>query len=192
MKYKKVCVVGPAHRLFFKGIATHSADFFETPLGQVKIDHELAEKCQLQTLDEAFIQEHSIEVHLPFLQLCMGNFTFLPVLTGDASIEETRHLFNTLLQEENLLIIVSSDLSHFHPYDEAMTLDQETIEEILSMKTDLKGEQACGCRAINGLHKALNDRGIKSTLLHYSNSGDTGAGKENVVGYASFAYTDEN
>ena len=190
----RVVLIGPVHRVWVRGLALPAADMFETPLGQVPLD--MAAMAKLQGLSQvevspaAHASEHSLEVQLPFLQTLLSHFKLIPLAVGGASAQEVAEVLDVLWGGEETLIVVSSDLSHYHPYSEAQHLDQDTIQAILACRTDLVGEQACGAHGINGLLLAARRKGLEPHLLDLRNSGDTAGDRQHVVGYAAIAFTE--
>ena len=187
----RVLLIGPAHRVYISGMAIPSVDYFATPLGEVELDRnglELISRLPgMQISDEAHREEHSLEVQLPFLQTVLHDFTLVPVVVGNASAEEVAAVIDALAQDSHTLVVVSSDLSHFLSYREAQRVDAGTCEQILHKSTTLKGDEACGARAINGLMAARKSQALDVSLLHACNSGDTAGKPDRVVGYAAFA-----
>ena len=186
----RVVLLGPSHRVGFKGVAATSCTAYKTPLGEIPIDS-AAVQTILQLpgtgfLDEAHTHEHSLEVHLPFLQRVLPSFSLVPLVVGDATVEEVAGVINTLWGGPETLVVISSDLSHFHPYAEAQEIDARTSAKILALESNLVGEEACGCRPINGLLHALKNKGLKVELLEVKNSGDTAGDKDRVVGYGAY------
>ena len=195
-KPTRVVLLGPAHTVGFHGIALPAVDALHTPLGNVPVDSELEfEALKFPfVMDEAraHAREHSLEVHLPFLQRALGEFTVLPLCVGHASPDDVADLLEALWGGPETLIVVSTDLSHYLPYSEAQRVDQETVESILALDADaLEGERACGTHPLSGLLVAARRKGLEPTLLDLRNSGDTAGDKSRVVGYASFAFTEE-
>lgn len=190
----QVVLLGPAHRVALRGIAVASVATFETPLGPVAVDTELrARVLHLPGValgDAAHEQEHSIEVHLPFLQSVLNDFTLLPLVVGEASPDLVAQVLDEVWDGDDTLIVVSSDLSHFHDYREARAIDAATVATIEDQLPTIAPQQACGCRALNGLLTATRRRGLQIVTLDVRNSGDTAGGRDRVVGYASFAATD--
>jgi len=189
---KRVVLLGPCHRVPVRGLALPAADAFETPLGRVPVDAE-AVACaralpQVSEYRATHAQEHSLEVQLPFLQEVLGEFAVVPFVVGAASASEVAEVIERLWGGPETLIVVSSDLSHYHEYDEARAMDDATARAILSWRTDIDHEQACGATPISGFLMAAGRRGLKPELLDLRNSGDTAGGKGRVVGYASFAF----
>lgn len=189
----RVVLLGPSHRVPFYGLAVSSADRYLTPLGEVPLDREAIERIsslkQVNPLEEAHAAEHSLEVHLPFLQMVLDSFTLVPIVVGDASPEEVSEVLDLLWGGDETLIVVSSDLSHYHDYATAMAMDRETsgaIEQLSSEEID--GNHACGCRPVNGLLKSARERGMRGEILDLRNSGDTAGSRDQVVGYGAYAF----
>lgn len=192
---KRVILLGPAHRVWTPGLALPGVDAFETPLGRVSLDQEAIATIdglrQVQVHPAAHTQEHSLEVHLPFLQSVLDDFTLVPLVVGGATPEQVAEVLDVLWGGEETLIVVSSDLSHFLAYNEAQHVDRATVHEILLFNSHLVGEQACGCNPVNGLLLAAHKRGLKPHLLDLRNSGDTVGDRNRVVGYAAIAFSEE-
>ena len=187
----RVLLLGPAHKVGFAGIAAHPASAFLTPLGQVQVPIETIEPL-FQTgyvgySAQAHQWEHSLEVQVPFLQAVLGEFELIPLLVGQVEFRQTAEIIDRLWGGPETLIIVSSDLSHYHDYQEAQRRDAETSTAIEGMSTGLVGEQACGCLAINGLLHTAGQRKLQVSTLARCNSGDTAGDREKVVGYGSYA-----
>jgi AmmeMemoRadiSam system protein B len=189
---RRVVLFGPAHRTWIRGLALPSARAFATPFGEVALDAEAIARAlalrQVVRDDAAHAQEHSLEVQLPFLQRALEDFRIVPFAVGDASAAEVAEVMELLWGGAETLIVVSSDLSHYHRYAEARTIDRATADAILALSADLDHEQACGATPINGLIVAALRHGLRPELLDLRNSGDTAGDKSRVVGYASFAF----
>jgi AmmeMemoRadiSam system protein B/AmmeMemoRadiSam system protein A len=189
-RISRVVLMGPSHQVGFEGIASSSADFYTTPLGQVPLDKNGVEQIKhlpgVGTLDQAHAQEHSLEVHLPFLQRCLDRFVLLPLVVGQASPAQVAAVIKALWGGPETLVVISSDLSHFLSYQEAQAKDAATSRQIEALNTELSGDQACGCRPLNGLLQVLAERKLAITALQVINSGDTAGDKERVVGYGSY------
>jgi AmmeMemoRadiSam system protein B len=189
-----VILLGPTHRVAVEGIALPEAEVFSTPLGQIRLDAQaiagIADLPQIVFSDKAHAFEHSLEVHLPFLQRVLEHFTLVPLAVGDAVPEAVAEVLDLLWGGPETLIVVSSDLSHFLPYATAQQVDAETCRHILNLETHIDPEQACGAYPINGLLLAARQRRLTPTLLSLCNSGDTAGDKARVVGYASFSFTE--
>ena len=188
---RRVVLLGPSHQVPFEGLALPDADFFMTPLGKVHLDKPamvaLSRFSQIQSLSSAHASEHSLEVQLPFLQSCLDNFSLVPLVVGHASALVVAEIIDFLWGNEDTLIVISSDLSHYHTYEEAQRRDNLTVKAIEQLTTDLTGGQACGCCPINGMLKVAQRRGMEVQTLDVRNSGDTAGDKQRVVGYGAFA-----
>lgn len=185
---RRVILVGPAHRYAMEGIVTHAADAFRTPLGLVPVDAVARRIPGVAALDAAHEHEHGLEVHLPFLQTVLGEFCVVPLLVGLASDEQVADVLDSLWGGPETLVVVSSDLSHYLPYDEACDRDGRTAAAISQRRADDVGPQdACGRRAVRGLLRVAERRGLPVVLLDLRNSGDTAGPRDHVVGYGAFA-----
>lgn len=187
----RVVLLGPAHFVPIEGLAACHADEFETPLGRVPIDtlalRKLHELPQVHWLDAAHAPEHSLEVHVPFLQTVLAEFRLVPLVVGHASVEEVAEVIELLWDGPETIFVISSDLSHFHDYETAERLDRETSEAIVQLRyEDLGGERACGYRPISGLLSVARRRGLQARLLDLRNSGDTAGPRDRVVGYGAY------
>ncbi|MCX8085425.1 MAG: AmmeMemoRadiSam system protein B [Rhodocyclaceae bacterium] len=189
---RRVVLFGPCHRVAVRGLAVPRARAFATPLGTISLDEAaLATALELPQViahDAAHAEEHSLEVHLPFLQSVLEDFTLAPFAVGFATPDEVAEVMERLWGGPETLIVVSSDLSHYRGYLEAQRLDGRTAEEIKRLHLLTDHEQACGATPINGLIEVAQRRGLKPELLDLRNSGDTAGDKSRVVGYASFAF----
>ena len=192
----RVVMLAPAHRLAVQGLATSSAQFFRTPLGDVPIDEDGRKIAlslpQVQVNDAAHAHEHAIEVHLPFLQTLLDDFSLLPFVVGMATDGDVAEVLELLWGRSETLILISSDLSHYHPYTEAQRIDRATATSIGQLQRLQSHQQACGATPINGLIAAARHHHLSPHLLDLRNSGDTAGDKSRVVGYASFAFTAGN
>ena len=193
-KIRRVVLLGPCHRVALSGLATSSADYFETPLGSIPIDHELSDKLvplpQVQEFDQTHSQEHSLEVQLPFLQQTLDEFTLLPLVVGDASGAEIHEVLEAIWGGDETLIVISSDLSHYHDYNTAQSMDASTCKAIENLDGDhIHYEQACGRNPVLGLLLSAQKHNLKVTTLDLRNSGDTAGSKDKVVGYGAWAFT---
>lgn len=189
-RIRRVVLLGPVHRVPVRGLALPGADAFVTPLGQVAVDAEaLARVRDLPQVTEsapAHRFEHSLEVHLPFLQRVLGDFSLVPFAVGDATPEEVAEVLDRLWGGDETLIVVSSDLSHYLPYDDARGIDARTAAMVCGLHGDVDHAQACGGTPLNGLMLAASRRGLRVQLLDLRNSGDTAGDKDRVVGYGAF------
>jgi len=172
-------------------MAIPSVDYFATPLGKVPLDQigldQISRLPGVQVSDEAHREEHSLEVQLPFLQSVLNDFSLVPVVVGGAGAAQVAAVIDALTVDPHTLVVVSSDMSHFLSYQDARRVDAGTCEQILHKSTTLKGDEACGARAINGLMASTRFKSLNVSLLHACNSGDTAGEPNRVVGYAAFA-----
>jgi len=191
---RRVLLLGPAHRVPLRGLAVPSADAFATPLGEVEVDRAAVTRAldlpQVSESDRAHALEHSLEVQLPFLQTLLSRFRLVPLAVGDATAAQVAEVIDLLWGGAETLIVVSSDLSHYHTYDQARTLDQSSAQRVLALSPTLDGTQACGALPINGLLTVIRRRSLRPELLDLRNSGDTAGNRLRVVGYGSFAFTE--
>ncbi len=191
-RIRRVVLLGPAHRVAVRGLAAPGVERFETPLGEVAVDLDalaaLRDLPQVVASPQAHAAEHSLEVQLPFLQRLLGDFRLVPLAVGAASAENVAQVLETLWGGDETLIVVSSDLSHYLPYDSARTVDRATIDRLLRLDETLDHEQACGATPINGLLRVARRRGLRAELLDLRNSGDTAGDRRHVVGYAAVAF----
>ena len=191
-KIKRVILLGPTHRVAVNGIAVPESTIFATPLGHIPLD--LDAIAQLRALrqivfsDRVHAQEHSLEVHLPFLQRVLADFKLVPLAVGEAGPEAVAEVLDYLWGGPETLIVISSDLSHFLNYSTAQQVDHNTCQHILQLDSSFKPQQACGAYPINGLLLVARQRGLMPQLIHLCNSGDTAGDKNRVVGYAAFAF----
>lgn len=190
----RVVLIGPAHTMRIRGLASVSVDALTTPLGNVAVDHELLAKIrplpQVQTNDLAHAKEHGLEVHLPFLQIILDKFTVVPLVVGEATAADVAEVLGILWGDDETLIVVSSDLSHFYDYETAVKLDTQTAEAIINLQPQkLEQGSACGRLPIQGLLINAKQKGLSARLLDLRNSGDTAGSKDRVVGYGAFAFT---
>ena len=191
-RISRVVLLGPTHRVAVGGLALPAATAFATPLGEIPLDADattaLRNLPQVCISDEVHALEHSLEVHLPFLQRVLNRFSLVPLAVGDASTQEVAQVLNLLWGADETLIVISSDLSHNLPYDQARAVDDQTARMILGLAPRLDHHQACGATPVNGLLRVAAERGLRPELLDLRNSGDTAGDWNRVVGYASFAF----
>ena len=191
-RYRRVVLLGPAHRVPLRGLALPSETAFASPLGPVPVDEEAGEVLQrlpqVRVDSMAHAMEHSLEVHLPFLQEVLeGPFAITPLVVGEASPAEVAGVLDLLWGGEETLIVVSSDLSHYHDYDTARELDQATSRAIEALQSEaLRPDRACGCVPIQGLLQAARSRSLRVVNVDLRNSGDTAGGGQKVVGYGAY------
>ncbi len=190
-RIRRVVLLGPVHHLPVRGLAAPSVAAFASPLGTVPLDQaalaSLADLRQVVVDDRCHAREHSLEVHLPFLQSVLKDFKLVPLVVGDASAADVAEVLDRLWGGDETLIVVSSDLSHYLAYPVAQRMDATTAQDVLDLRIDISHEQACGATPMNGLLLAARHHGLRPTLLDLRNSGDTAGDKSCVVGYAAFA-----
>jgi len=188
---KRVVLLGPVHRVPVRGLALPGADQFETPLGRIPIDADavraVADLPQVVTSAPAHALEHSLEVQLPFLQRVLGQFSLVPFAVGSAGVAEVAAVIERLWGGSETIIVLSTDLSHYHRYDEARRIDGATVERIAGFATDLDHDEACGATPLNGLLHVAAAKGLSIEPLAACNSGDTAGDRQRVVGYSAFA-----
>lgn len=192
-RIRRVVLAGPAHRVPVQGAALSPAAEFHTPLGAVAVDPDanalLGDLPQVSVCAPAHRHEHSLEVQLPFLQLLFGKFVLVPLLFGRANPTATAEVLARLWGGEDTLVVVSSDLSHYHDYETAQRIDAETTAAICALDYDRIGpSQACGCVALGGLLLLAQRRGLQVEALDVRNSGDTAGTRDRVVGYGAYAF----
>ncbi|MGB5261547.1 MAG: AmmeMemoRadiSam system protein B [Gammaproteobacteria bacterium] len=191
-RIRRVVLLGPVHRVPVRGLALPAARTFSTPLGDIPLDEAAMEKVaglsQVVVSEAAHGPEHSLEVHLPFLQAVLGAFQLLPLAVGDATPEEVAGVLECVWGGDETLIVISSDLSHYLPYDMAVRTDADTVRHIIGLQPDLTHTQACGATPVNGLLHLAGRHALEAELLDLRNSGDTAGDKSRVVGYSAIAF----
>lgn len=193
---ERVVLLGPAHRVPVDGMAVPTSAAFATPLGPITVDEELRRIALtmpgVHADDRPHAPEHSLEVHLPFLLRVLGpDISVLPVVVGQALTQEVADLLEALWGGPETLVVVSSDLSHYHDHATATTLDRHTAEAILQRRGhDITGHDACGAHPVKGLLEVAERRGLRIDLLDLRTSGDTAGDRSRVVGYGAFAFTE--
>ena len=195
---KQIVLLGPSHRVGFTGLAVSDAHFYQTPLGDIPIDRPAIDNIltlpQVSVIEQAHTQEHSLEVQLPFLQEILEDFTLVPIVVGDASTESVSEVLETLWGNESTLILISSDLSHFHNYPTAQQLDNITCSAIETLQPeDIGFDNACGRNPIKGLlHSAIQHDLAATTLAlwnSYDSAGRSPEDKARVVGFGCWMFT---
>lgn len=187
----RVVLLGPAHRLPFEGLALPRVDGFETPLGIVPLDTDAMTRIehlpQVRCLPSAHDGEHSLEVHLPFLQTLLGHFSLVPLVVGAATAAQVAEVLEMLWGGDETLIVVSTDLSHYYGYDTAKVMDAATSEAIVSLDERKIGlRDACGQVPLSGLLVAARAHGLTAHNVDLRNSGDTAGSRNRVVGYGAY------
>jgi len=204
----RVVLAGPVHRVPVRALAVSGMDGFATPLGLVPVDKEAVERIsklsQVELNDAPHAGEHSLEVHLPFLQCVLGppgnkrrkaapdkdeaGFSFVPLAVGDADAEETAEVYEALWGGPETLFVISTDLSHFYDYDTARELDSAATRAIEALRPeDIGPRQACGRAPMAGMLVAARRHGLRVKTLDLRNSGDTAGSRGSVVGYGAWA-----
>jgi MEMO1 family protein len=199
--YETVIVLSPSHREYFRGVSIYDGDAYRTPLGDIPIDITLRDELVrgekfIIASDDGHSSEHAVEVQLPFLQKVLSNFKLLPVVVGDQQRDVCFHLSDKLakvLTGKNVLLVASSDLSHYHPADEANRLDKIIIDDVAAfnyekLMKDVETEKAEACGggpAVVALATAKQLGANRVKVLHHCNSGDVSGEHEAVVGYLS-------
>lgn len=190
----RVVLLGPSHRVPFYGIALSSATHYETPLGKIPVDEDVFSHIQqlpfVKILDEAHAHEHSLEVHLPFLQEILSGFVLVPLVVGEVAPAEVAQVLTLLWGGRETLIVVSSDLSHYHDYNTACSLDKETCAAIVGLAPERIGyDHACGRHPVCGLLATARQKNLSVSTVDLRNSGDTAGSKDRVVGYGAWAFS---
>src|SRR5262245_18091122 len=173
---RRVVLLGPVHRVPVRGLALPGADYFDTPLGRIPIDQAavaaLAGLPQVVTSAPAHAMEHALEVQLPFLQEVLGEFSLLPLAVGTASVPEVAQVIERLWGGPETVVVISTDMSHYHTYDEARRIDGATLQKIAGFATNIHHEEACGATPLNGLLHLAKQKQLGISLLTACNSGD--------------------
>ena len=190
--YTRIILLGPAHRIAVTGLALSGADVFRTPLGDVPLDKDALDALttlKVRVVDATHQFEHSLEVHLPFLQSVIESFSLVPLVVGDATAESVAEVIDALWGGPETLIVISSDLSHYLGYDEARVSDKATCQAIESLEAhSIDHDHACGATPICGLLISARRRGMQVTTLDLRNSGDTAGDRSRVVGYGAWQF----
>ncbi|MBI1175725.1 MAG: AmmeMemoRadiSam system protein B [Sideroxydans sp.] len=191
-RIRRVVLLGPTHRVAVRGLALPGVEAFSTPLGAIPLDRNavqaIAHLPQVTVSPHAHAQEHSLEVQLPFLQTVLRDFKLLPLAVGMATPEEVAEVLELLWGGDETLIVISSDLSHYLPYEQAEATDRATAQAVLQLQPPISHDQACGGTPVNGLILAARAHHLTPHLLDLRNSGDTAGPRNGVVGYAAFAF----
>ena len=190
---RRVVLLGPAHRVALRGLGLPGCDAFATPLGEVPVADEAARRIACAAAGAPSTPppigtEHSLEVELPFLQLVLDEFEILPLVVGEATGEEVAEVLEAVWGGPETRIVISSDLSHYLPYERARAVDGDTARAIVELRAPLERGRACGALPIDGLIVAARRRGLTARLLDLRNSGDTAGDRHRVVGYGAFDF----
>ena len=193
-QYERVILLGPCHRVAVSGLALSNADYFRTPLGDVPLDKPAIASIHspnVQVFDQTHTFEHSLEVHLPFLQRVLGRFTLVPIVVGNTMPEPVADVLDELWGGAETLIVISSDLSHYLDYERACRIDGQTRDAIEALDLHaIDHETACGATPIGGLLLAARRHAMTVTTLDLRNSGDTAGDRRNVVGYGAWMFVE--
>jgi AmmeMemoRadiSam system protein B len=190
----RVVLLGPSHRVPFIGLAVSNASEFLTPLGAIPLDTQaiqgLLQLPQVQALDSAHAYEHSLEVHLPFLQSVLDDFTLIPIVVGDTDPGDVAEVLEQFWDDPATLFVISSDLSHYHDYATAQRMDSATSKAIETLNSDAIGfEDACGRNPVLGMLEIARRHGLTPHTVDLRNSGDTAGPRDQVVGYGAYTFT---
>jgi AmmeMemoRadiSam system protein B len=192
-RLERIVIVSPAHRVYVEGLVWPGTTHLETPLGQISVDVDAIRGIpELVAHPAVHAREHAIEVELPFVQRLAPRAKVIPIAASHASAELVGSVLDRLWGGPETLIVISSDLSHYHPYADARARDRRTADKILAFDTGLEGEEACGCTGINGLAWVARRRHLRIEVLDLRNSGDTAGPRDEVVGYGAFALYEES
>ena len=191
-RYRRVVLLGPSHRVPLRGFAVADSAAFRTPLGDVPVDRQAIAELDVPGLTVAAAPhagEHSLEVHLPFLQVVLDDFTLVPIVVGDAEPDLVARLLDSLWDGQETLIVISSDLSHYRPYAAAQAIDAVTCQAIERLDAGkIDHDMACGATPVRGLLIAAKRHELEATTLDLRNSGDTSGDRNAVVGYGAWSF----
>ncbi len=202
--FDSVIVIGPSHRAYFQGASVYERGGYETPLGIVPVDADLAEKLiarsnRISSIPSGHAQEHSVEIQLPFLQVALGSFSFVPIVMGGQGRRDCEELSGAIVEsvgDRKVLLVASSDLSHFHSDERARSMDFRILKHLESMDADglfreleSGSSEACGGGPMAVVMMAAKKLGADTgKVLKYANSGDVTGDRQGVVGYAAAAF----
>lgn len=192
--YNTVILLGPSHYYPLTQASILDVTHYQTPLGEIKLSSkvkELLKQDVIKTVPEAHAEEHSLEIELPFIQERLTDFELIPIVVGNINPEAFKEILLRYIDDETL-VVVSVDLSHYHEYDEAKQLDYYAIDRILSLDDkEIFNAEIDAPWAVSTLLKIAKTKGWRPYLLYYANSGDVTGDKERVVGYAAMAFVEE-
>ncbi len=189
---ERAVVLGPAHRAPLSKVAASSADAFETPLGLLPVDTSARDELVAAGLividDDAHAAEHSVEVHLPFVQVVLGDVRVLPLVVGEVPAAEVAAVLDAVWGGPETVVIVSTDLSHYHDQETATQRDRRTAHAVVDKRSEAIGVgDACGVFPLRGLLLAARQRNLDVELLDLRSSGDASGDRRAVVGYGAFS-----
>jgi len=192
---KRVVLLGPSHRIALRGLAVTSAEIFTTPLGAVPVDREAVGELltlpQVGYQDAAHELEHSLEVHLPFLQTLLTRFSLIPLVVGEASPEIVAEVLDRLWGGGETLVVISTDLSHYQDHISARLQDRNTSTAIKDLDfRQIREHDACGRNPLNGLLYLARAKGLTATCLDLATSGDTAGPRDRVVGFGAYTLSE--
>jgi hypothetical protein len=204
--FDRVLIMAPSHRAYFTGASIYHLGGYRTPLGVVPLDREIVDSLRKHSdlfgyVPQAHAQEHSLEIQLPFLQVVLGDFRLTPVLLGDLSEGAARLTAKAVAEAcagRNILLVASTDLSHYHPYEQAVRLDRRVLDRVEAFDPEGLAEElrsgrceACGAWPLTVVMWTAKELGAsKGRVLHYANSGDVTGDTRSVVGYMAAALVD--
>jgi MEMO1 family protein len=183
-RIRRVVLLGPSHFAPLRGVAAPDADAFATPLGAAPVEADGFARSAA-----AHAREHSLEVEIPFLQFVLPAFSLVPLAVGDAEPAEVAGVLDRVWGDDETLVVVSTDLSHYLPYDLGRRADLDTAKRIERLEL-VSDEAACGAAPLNGFLEAARRRGLRAERLDLRSSGDTAGDRDRVVGYGSFVFTE--
>lgn len=188
---ERVVILGPSHRYPIDAVSVSGADEFATPLGSVPVDTRardvLAELDCVDVDDAAHVAEHSIEVHVPFVQRVFPAAAIVPLAVGRASPADVARVLDAVWDGDTTVVVVSSDLSHYHDHDTAARLDAETAAKIeAGLYDEIDTYDACGAAPVRGLLYKISGGSLHVDCVDLRNSGDTAGSPDRVVGYGAF------
>ncbi|WP_457640723.1 AmmeMemoRadiSam system protein B [Persephonella sp.] len=196
-KHYDILLIGPSHYVPFSGVSFGYYDFWETPLGEVRVNKKIIEEfiysnpdipTTLNTLPH--IKEHSLEVQVPFLQMVLEDFSIIPVVYGHIDYKAIKRVMEFIKgDKDNVVVVISSDLSHYYPDDIAKNIDKYCNLAVETLNPEFLNEcEACGKVGLEAIINFAKEKGWKSKVLDYKTSGDTAGDRSAVVGYGSYIF----
>jgi hypothetical protein len=187
--YERLVLIGPSHNELLNGFVGTKAPYWDHPFNGDPLKLKAIEPGKyIHINDEPFSQEHSLETQIPFISYLLPNIQLSPLIAGDVDDFKAAAMEIERVLDDKTLLIISSDLSHYHSYDQAVSIDKQTIQQILKLEPVIVPEQACGYAGINLVIELAKLKGWKAKLLNYRNSGDTAGNRSQVVGYCALAF----
>ena len=192
-EYRRIVIIGAAHRTAVAGVVVPNAEYFSTPLGTTKLANEFINRIVAAGIahydDNAHKYEHSLEVQLPFIQTVFDDVEIVPALMGDLSIEQAVQFLHAVWGEADTLMIISSDLSHYHNAATARFIDRNTERKVALNDPSIGSEQACAAMPLNALLYLAQVKDLFATIVHYGHSGQHSGDNDRVVGYLAAAFS---